>query len=170
METSLKVVADFKLTTEYYRTDKEANPNDIRDLLRFTDLKDSMLNGHTNGKANLIYYTRSRLINATEFYDLDGGLVDIYGQTINFDAVKCLIVRNREEEHGRLLEVTFKNERYYIGPRGYRVAWEPDGPGVESIVSSASREEGRIAVTSNSDITYDIIIIGATAESSSSNG
>ncbi len=156
------------LVAQYQRTDDPINPNNIIDALNYTDLKDVLTNGHTTDKANLLSHFESTLNNATEYWDLDGGNVyDAFNNLLNFDAVKCFVIRNKETTPGLYLEVHFKNERYYIGPNAYRVVWEPSGPGIAAIVSSASHEEGRISVTSNGSITYDIILIGATAESSS---
>ena len=165
-DKTLTVSYDVTLSAIYKRTDKSINPADLRDYLRYIDLKDSLANGNGNGRANLLYHQRSVLNNSTEYYNLDGVLLDSYGDTLNFDSVKCLIVKNRETAEFNFLEVTFKNEHWYIGPEGSRVAWEPFGTGIAPIVSSASFEEGRIAVSSNDNITYDIIIIGSESESS----
>jgi len=157
------------LTAQYKRSDDAVNLNNIIDNLSYTDLKDTLTNGHTTDKANLLAHFRSTLINTTEFWDLDAGnIYDAFGNLLNFDAVKCLIIKNRETTNNLFIEVAFKNERYYIGPNGSRAIWEPCGLGIAAIVSSASHEEGRIRVTSNGSVTYDMILVGATAESSSS--
>lgn len=156
------------LTASYRKTDDPINPSNIIDNLNYTGLKDSLTNGDGIDKACLLAHFESTLNNATEYWDLDGGnIYDAFGNLLNFDAVKCLIIKNTETDSDLLIEVHFKNEQYYIGPNGYRLIWEPSGPGISAIVSSHSQEEGRISVTSNGSVTYDIILIGAVTESSS---
>lgn len=165
------VSANFRFSAQYYRTDDPTNPTNIIDNFQYLDLKDSLLNGRTLDKANILAHWQSTLNNDTEFWDLDSGnIYDTFGNLLNFDAVKCLIIKNRNLDANYYLEVAFKNEQYYIGPNGYRILWEPSGRGLQAIVSSQSQEEGRIRVTSNALITYDIILVGATSESSSSSG
>lgn len=163
------VLANVSFKAVYYRTDDPTNSLNMTDSFDYNDLKDALTNGHTTDKANLLAHTRSTLNNATEYWDLDGvNIYDAFQNVLNFDSVKCLIIKNRETTPNLFLEVHFKNEQYYIGPNGYRFVWEPAGAGIESIVSSNSQEEGRISVTANGLITYDLILVGATAESSSS--
>lgn len=156
------------VTAQYRRTDDQVNPLSIVDNLQYVKLKDSLSNGHSLNEANLLAHFQSTLNNNTEYWDLDSGnIYDAFQNLLNFDAVKCLIIKNLSTDHDLYLEVHFKNERYYIGPNGYRLIWEPAGKGIAAIVSSGSHEEGKISVTSNGLITYDFIIIGATDESSS---
>ena len=161
---------DITASFDYRRIDNLLNPNLIRDRLDYIDLKDALSNGNGTDRANILFHTRSTLDNDLEFWDLDGYLEDVFGDLINYDAVKCLIVKNRTLTNNAFLDVRFKNEVWYIGPNGYRIAWEPYGKGIMPLISSASQEEGRIFVSSNMEITYDIIIAGSTKETSSSSG
>lgn len=165
-----KAVVDITLTTIYRRTDKPANQFQIRDTLRYTDLKGAFVHGNGDNRANLNFYTRSTLDNSMEHWNLDGILQDVYGNFLNYDSVKGLIIFNRQPltDDNFFLSVQFKNERYYIGPQGFRILWEPKGQGVSAVQSSQSAEEGLITVESNANITYDIFIIGSSAESSDS--
>lgn len=161
---------DCTISAVYRNTSKAANLKQIKDVLAYTDFKTTFIEGSGLNRANLVYYTRSRLQNATEYYNLDSVLQDIYGNYLNYDAVHILGIKNRETTLHRLIEVRFKDEKYHIGPQGGRIIIEPFGPGIEELVSSASFEEGQISVTSNADVTYDIIIIGSSRESSTSSG
>lgn len=167
---TLETRIDVTLSADYRRTDNDLNPNNIRDNFRYIDLKDVLSSGNGTDKANILFHTRSTLNNTTEFWDLDSILEDVFGDILNYDAVKCIVIKHVTTTNDAYLQVTFKNEIWYIGPNGFRIAWEPFGSGLAPIVSSASQEEGRITVVSNKDCTYDIIIIGSTAEASSSSG
>ena len=58
----------------------------------------------------------------------------------------------------------------YIGPGGTRRIIEPQGMGISAIVSSASSEEGSIVFSTDTSVTFDLIIGGSSDESSSSSG
>lgn len=168
-DTTLKTTVKVSVATQYKRTDVALNTQNLQDNLN-VKLGFLMNNGAGKDKANLQWYSTRRLINTTEQLDLDGGITDNFGFTINFDAVKYMLIRNLETAVNRYLEVAFKNERYYIGPSGLRAIYEPFHGGIEAINSSASAEEGNMTISSNADITYDIILIGSHAESSSDSG
>lgn len=140
------------------------------DSINYGGISHTFQNGAGNDKLQLLYHKRRRLINSTEVFNLDGGLTNIWGDALDFDAVKILVIKNLETAINRFLEVRFKNEAYYIGPTGSRLVVEPYGGGIEAIVSSASSEEGQLVISSNADITYDIILAGSATESSSSSG
>lgn len=167
-DKTLTTAIDVTLSATYRRVDKLIDPAGIAESLRYIDLKDSLANGKGTDRAEQMYHSRRNLNNAVEILDLDNGLQDVFGDTLNFDAVKCLIIKNRTETLGAFLKVVFKNEQYYIGPNGYRIVWEPVAPGIESIASSASFSEGSITFSSDVSLTYDLIIIGSSGENSSS--
>jgi hypothetical protein len=169
-DTLLQSFLRVNLSTQYKRSDLPLNLTNSKDDLSFNDISHILTNGRGKDKANLQHYSRRRLINATEVIDIDGGLTNVWGHTLNYDAVKQLLIYNRETALDRYLEVTFKNERYYIGPQGYRVAGEPYHGGIEAITSSGSAEEGALTIASNADISFDLIVIGSSGESSSSSG
>lgn len=164
---TLQTQLDIVLACDYRRIDNELNLNNIRDNLRYIDLKDVLGTGNGTDKANILFHTRSTLNNTTEFWDLDGTLEDVFGDLLNYDAVKAIIIKHITDLTNAYLKVEFKNEVWYIGPNGFRVAWEPYREGISPLVSSASQEEGRIKVTSFQNSEYDIIVIGSTQEASS---
>ena len=155
------------LTTQYRNVEVLLNPDNLLDNLSI-DFSQELSDGSGLDKADLQWYDRRQLINATEVLALDGELINKWGDSLDFDAIKCLIIHNREIDVDplKILEVHFKDEIYYIGPNGTRFTIEPGPGGILSIVSSASEEEGSITISSNADITYDIIIIGSQNESS----
>ena len=165
---TLSAVLTTRLETNYKNTQVLLNPSRLLDNL-IVDISQSLSNGSGLNKADLQWYDRRQLINATEVLALDGTLQNNWGDFLDFDAIKILIIHNREQDISplKLLEVQFKNERYYIGPNGKRIIVEPGPGGILSIVSSASQEEGSIVISSNADITYDIVLIGSRNESSS---
>jgi len=165
---TLQSQINIELNSKYRRNDLPLNLTASRDDLDYKDISQLLKNGRGADLADLQYHSQRNLINTTETFNLDGGITNIWGDTLDYDAVKQLIIFNRETAANRYLEVTFKNEHYYIGPEGARIILEPAGPGIQAVVSSTSQEEGILTVSSNADITYDLIIIGASAENSSS--
>mgnify|MGYP001568344112 FL=1 len=168
--TQLTTAIDVTLACDYKRTDKTLNATGIKDTFRYTDLKDSLANGWGTDRADLFWHSRRILNNSVEILDLDGGsLVNVFGDLLNFDAIKCLVIRTRTElPLGAVLDVRFKTERYVIGPQGYRIVWEPKSRGIQAIGSSASQSEGSITFSCDVKIEYDLILIGSQAENSSS--
>ena len=165
------------LETTYRNIEDLINPTALLDNLNI-DFSQEFSDGSGLDKADLQWYDRRQLINATEIFDIDGTLTNNWGDVLDFDAIKCLIIHNRETDlveppgpayAGNLknLLVTFKTERYNIGPSGTRVIIEPAQPGIPAIVRSGSQEEGAMTISTSADITYDLIIIGSQNESSS---
>ena len=173
----LSAQLNLSLITQYRNVEVLLNPDNLLDNLN-VDFSDELTDGSGLNKADLQFYDRRQLINATEILDLDGTLQNKWGDLLDFDAIKCLIIHNRETDlveppgpayAGNLknLLVTFKTERYNIGPSGTRVIIEPAQPGIPAIVRSGSQEEGAMTISTSADITYDLIIIGSQNESSS---
>ena len=165
-----------KLQTNYRNVEVLLNPNALLDNLNLNFTQD-LVDGSGFERADLQFYDRRQLINATEILDLDGILTNNWGDTLDFDAIKYLIIRNRETDlieppgpvyagNTKNLFVQFKNEKYNIGPGGVRVVIEPSTRGIQSIVTSGSQEEGQMQISSGANVTYDIIIIGSQSESS----
>jgi hypothetical protein len=117
---------------------------------------------------DLNYVKRYTLNNSVLSLDLDGILTNIWGDTLNYDSVKFLVINNLETLAGRYLTYRFKDERGNIGPEGFRVICEPCGMGIQAIVSSSSSEEGGLIFSSDTSISFDVIIVGSSQESSSS--
>lgn len=125
-------------------------------------------------KADLVYHHQHRLINTFKIYDLDDySLKDVWGEGLNFDAVKFFLLENIQtnlETIGNSINYTFKKERGVVGPKGFRIAAEPRGAGVQVETSSGSAEEGQLVVSTNSDVTYNLILVGSSEEQSSNSG
>ncbi len=156
-----------KLITQYKNISSLTNPKALIDNLDL-DFSQGLTDGSGFERADLQFHDRRQLINATEVLALDGALTNKWGDSLDFDAIKILIVHNRETEISplKLLEVHFKDERYYIGPNGTRIIIEPGPGGILPIVSSGSEIEGSITFSTNDDVTFDLIIIGSQNESS----
>jgi len=158
------------ISVNYRRTDQPISPNIVKGDIRYS-IKKLLTNGVGAGKADLLYQERRIISNGIHIFNLDGGLVNVWGDVLNYDAIKLLCIVNRQSiEERKFLSVQFKNERYYIGPQGERIIVEPIGMGIASVQSSESSEEGQLVITSDNEIEYDIIIVGASRESSSSSG
>lgn len=170
----LSVNISVQLQTLYRNVETLLNPDALLDNLN-VDFSQDLANGSGLNKADLQWYDRRQLINALEFIDVDGVETNQWGDILDFDAVKCFIIHNRETEltdpnfgdNDKNLLIIFKSDRYNIGPNGTVVRIEPAQPGIPPLAASGSEEEGRITISSASDVTYDIIIIGSQDESSS---
>lgn len=165
------------LQTSYKNIEVLLNPTALLDNLN-VDFSQGLTDGSGLGKADLQWYDRRQLINATDLLVIDGGLTNNWGDALDFDAIKILIIHNRESQlfapagppyaggHNNL-NVAFKDNLAIIGPGGTVIYIEPSTHGIPSIVLSGSQEEGTIQIVAGTDITYDIIIIGSRDESSS---
>jgi len=158
------------LKTSYKRLDLPIPDQRSKEDIQYSDFRTTLLHGSGLNKANLQFQRRETLNNATLIYNLNGGLKNSWQDELNFNAVKLLLIKNRETTVGRILQVRFKNEIYYIGPNGFRLIGEPYMEGIQSILSSDSSEEGSIIFSTDTDITFDVVIIGSSEESSSSSG
>lgn len=158
------------LKTVYKRTDLPIPDQRSKEDIQYSDFRTTLVHGSGRGKANLQFQRRETLNNAALIYNLNGGLRNSWGDELNFNAVKYLLVHNRESVVGKILQLRFKNEVYYIGPNGTRIIIEPFMEGIQSILSSDSSEEGPMIFSTDTEVTFDIIIIGSSEESSSSSG
>ncbi len=158
--TDLTTVFRANLSTQYINTDDGINIANVRDNLKYLDINQKLLNGVGANLANLQHYSRRRLINTTETIDLETGLTNRWDEVLDFSDVKIGVIVNRQEEENRFLQVSIKGEEYYIGPRGFRVFYEPIAVGLVDD-SSSEASEGNIVVSSNADIEYDLILIGS---------
>ncbi len=173
MATNRLLKVDFtgNLDAKYSRTDiLDGNPAGQRADVTYKTLRRNFNNGRGGSfKVDGMYSQRRHLINNVLVIDIDAGLTNSWGDVLAFDSIKFLIIHNLETA-GRYLDVRFKDERYHIGPEGYRVICEPQGRGIDPIISSSSSEEGGLIISTDSDVTFDLIIIGSSQESSSSSG
>jgi hypothetical protein len=155
---------------KYSRTDiLDGDPSGQRSDKLYGALRRNFSNGRGGRNyVDLCFTKRYTLNNSVLTLDLDGVLTNVWGDILNYDSVKLIVIHNLETTFGKYLAVRFKDERYYIGPEGYREICEPAGQGVQAIVSSSSSEEGGMVISCDTSITFDIIIIGSSQESSSS--
>jgi hypothetical protein len=171
VDRTLKIGITGTLDCKYARTDVLGGSAGHRGDVLYTALRRNFANGRGGRlKVDLLYSKTYNLNNSVLSLNLDGGLTNVWGDVLNYDAVKVIMIQNLETSPGRYLSVRFKDERYYIGPEGYRLIIEPDGSGIDAIVSSSSSEEGVMIFSCDTDINFDLIIAGASQESSSSSG
>jgi hypothetical protein len=141
------------------------------------DLSGSLTDGRDSGNANLVYYDSKQLaIGASQDYDLVGTLVSAFGDTINFDRVKCIVVNNTGTSgtHGdiRVIGQTFSTwckaatDYVTVKPGGSFMLFAPDATGFDI---SAGADTLRITNTSGTyPATYKIGVAGVEIDSSSS--
>ena len=166
---TLKIAFSGAIDAQYRKTDKAINPDKIKGDIRYVDAKKLLTNGTGTGNVDLLHYSRRTLNNSVLTLDLDTDLTNVWGDVLDFNAVKVLLIHNRETLLGRDLDVTFKDEAYSIGPDGTRILIEPQGAGVRAAEeSSSSVDEGDLVFTTVNSVTFDLIIGGATLEASSS--
>ena len=165
------------LSVQYRRTDtSEAGANNTRDDVKNTDANMSLSFGTGLKQADLFYHDRITLSGPTNWVkSLDSGeLTDIWGRMLDFNALKIVMVRNREATNlrpPRMLRANIKGDSCWIGPQGARFILEPNGMGLRSeSESSSSIDEGDliIEVTGAFDVTFDLFIVGSSEETSSS--
>ena len=158
------------LNINYYRTDIPMSQQGVNASTQYSRSNRIFTHGSGAGKCNLCHFSTYTLNNNVLVITLNGGLSNFWGDQLNFNAVKIIEIFNRETEPGKFLQARFKNEIYYIGPGGSRRIIEPQGMGISSIVSSASSEEGSIIFSTDTEVSFDLIIGGSSDESSSSSG
>src|SRR5258708_7955460 len=92
----------------------------VSEHLRYGDLKTTFQNGDGAYQCNLLFQERNTLNSTqTKVYDFDGGLLDVFGNNLNYDSVKLIIIRNRNTTGNDLLAVEWRNsEAFNIGPQG----------------------------------------------------
>lgn len=166
----LRIALTGGLNVRYYRTDIPISALGVNAGFDYIELKKILEHGSGGSRCNLLHFSTRNLVNAVEVIDLNGGLSNYWGDQLNFHAIKILIIRNREGQDGKNLQARFKNETYYIGPGGYRVIMEPFGQGIMAFNSSESSEEGSLIFSTDTDVSFDLIVGGSSDESSSSSG
>ena len=170
-DTNLKLTGRLVVQSLYKKIDVDLNPNTLRDDIDFKDIRFEFNNGRGPQRVNLQFYERYTLNNGAKVYNLDGGLVNRWNDTLNYDSVKLIVIRNNSLIDSRkFIQVNFKNEQYYIGPTGSRVILEPAAEGISPLISSGSSEEGSLTVQTDEEVSYDLLIWGSDNVSSSSSG
>lgn len=169
-DRNLRIGITGGININYYRTDIPMSAQGVNASTQFRRPNRIFSHGSGAGKCNLCHFSTYTLDNNVLAISLNGGLSNFWGDQLNFNAVKLIEIHNRETVAGRFLQVRFKNEIYYIGPGGTRRIIEPQGMGIAAIVSSASSEEGSIVFSTDTSVTFDLIVGGSSDESSSSSG
>jgi hypothetical protein len=167
---NLRVVITGALNINYYRTDIPISGQGVSAGFNYTRPNRVFQHGSGEGKCNLLHFSTRNLNNAVEIINLNGGLSNYWGDELNFNSIKVIHIENKETTAGRFLQVRFKNEIMHIGPGGSRRIIEPKGAGISSFVSSQSSEEGSLVLSTDTDVTFDLIVAGSSDESSSSSG
>lgn len=168
--TLLRVSITGGIQCSYTRKDIPMSAAGINQNVNYTRPNRILTHGSGSGKCNLLHFSTRILNNGIEVINLNGGLSNIWGEQLNFNAIKLIEITNKQTEVGRFLQVRFKNEIYYIGPGGTRRIIEPQGMGIAAIVSSQSSEEGGLIFSTDSNVEFDLIVAGSSDESSSSSG
>jgi len=121
----------------------------------------------------LSYHDIRRLpASATEEFDLYGGLVDVFGATINFTTVRsfCIINRNESSKVNNILEIGgatnawatwagHSSDTIKIGPGGAVTMWNPSAAGF--VVTNSTGDKLKVVNTGGDDtLEYQITIIG----------
>lgn len=167
---SLRISVTGGIQCNYTRTDIPMSTQGVTQNVNYTRPNRIFTHGSGAGKCNLLHYSTRTLDNTVEAINLNGGLSNVWGDQLNFNAIKIIEIHNKESQAGRFLLVRFKNDIYHIGPGGTRRILEPQGLGVASIVSSQSSEEGSLVFSTDLSVEFDLIIGGSSDESSSSSG
>lgn len=135
--------------------------------------KDDLAYGAGLNQADILWHDRRTLAAVTsEALDLTNSLVDALGQTLTFASVKGLFIQNRATEAGDEILVGGGSEAWAswlgasgdivrIGPGGVLLVWNPSAAGYA--VSDGSADQLRIENPSASEISYDILLLGAAA-------
>lgn len=148
----------------YARTDQDLNPNDLKDLLKYTSLNFALDNGVEDSQCDLLYYSKRTYIpSSAENINLDTALQNKWGDTLNFYYVKIMIIKNLTAVDtvipNGFLSVSYLDERYNIGPRGRRFIMERKG--IRSDPAQSAGVGGVLTLQSDDQIEYDLIILGS---------
>lgn len=161
---SLSVSFTGALQASYARVDNDLNTENIKDIFSYVGLQDTLANGQEADQADSFYHAQRQFApSGPELISLDGGIVDVFGNTLNLYRLKCLIIKNRETSLDKFLTVQTQDEVYYIGPGGWRVLWEPSLIGLQDSGASTAGVLGNLSINSSQVIQYDLILIGTTA-------
>lgn len=71
----------------------------------------SITNGVTAEKFNVVYTRKGKIaIGASVSIDLIGSVTDVYGDTVNMDALKVLIIKNTSDDNGSTAAITVSTD------------------------------------------------------------
>lgn len=140
-------------------------------------LTDTLSDGRGADQANAVYYDSKQIsASANQDYDLVGTLTNAFGDTVNFDIVKTIVVKNigTSGTNGtiRVVGQTFSSwckdaQDYVVVPPGGMFMLH--GPDVTGYDVSEGSDTLRITNTSGSlTAIYEIAVVGVEIDSSSS--
>lgn len=131
------------------------------------------------GNANMVWSDRRALAKATaDNLDLYGSLTDAFGITINFSAVKAIVIHNRSDEADTPTDATLtigNGSNPFVGPFGGTGTHTVTLPAGGILVLACDTADGWAVATGTGDILkvnnddaddaaeYDIWIIGESA-------
>ena len=172
MAKTLTIEADLRAKWQHTNT-PDTGAATIKDHNTFTKV-DTLASGTGVDSADLLWHdVRTLAGSATEDLDIAGGITDSFGAAVTFARVRGLIISNQTTSAGIILEVggAASNEWYAwagaagdkakVGPDGVLYLWNPSAAGVA--VTAGSADTLKIANTGGSTVTYQIVIIGASA-------
>lgn len=174
-QTLLSAVFTGVFSADYFRTDDPISGNQgIRQNLRYGDLKTLFNNGDGDFLANLLYDERITIdAGSIRLLNINSGLLNKFGQELNINAIKLLIVRNRSSLGP--FKVILKQNQNTVMPEGAIIMIAPLGAGLDVTIgaSSSSSEEGTLQLDNSTgvdSVECDVIILGSRFEQSSSSG
>ena len=150
-----------------------ADPTDVLAL----SLADTLAAGRGNNQGNLLWFDSGTLAaSASKDYDLVASLQTVYGDTVNFDLVKGILVKNTSTAGdaaiirviGQNFNTWLKAATDYVRvyPRGIFLLWNPTDEGYD--VSAGSDTIRLTNESASLEAIYEIALIGVEIDSSSS--
>ena len=172
------ITAKLDVTTSKNLGDLD-NMADPIDVLAMT-VTDSLADGRGEDAGNLLYFTSGSIAaSGSAAFDLMGSLSTAYGDTVNFDRIKGLFVKNTSTTNGSQINVVDTHGIYSVAS-GDGVKLIPGNNGASFLyiftpdatawdVTAGSKDTITLTNADASNIaTYQIGIIGAEIDSSSS--
>jgi len=158
--------------------------------LNYQKIKHLLSQGSFENQADLFYQSLSTYIDpfigsapGEQTYNFDNNtLKDIYGKPLNFSTVRVLIIKNNATNlsdrptsfnpQDGIITYSFKQDSGTIAPGGYRVLGDPSRRGItnRALFDTTPSIEGSLVITNYSSTAgeYDLLVIGSSAEGSSS--
>jgi hypothetical protein len=137
------------------------------------ELLDSLTDGTAQPDVARVLWHDIRVLagSANETFDLAGGLVDVFGETLTFTIIRsfCVINRNLSTDADGILEVGAGSNPWdswlgdgtdlvKVGPGGALFIWNPSTAGFA--VTAGTADILKVANTGAGDVEYQIAFIG----------
>jgi len=133
-------------------------------------LADALANGTGNDQANLVFHERHTLTTgASKEYDLSGGLVDEFGTTLLFTAIKTVLIKNLNATRRLTIGNGAQPWLTWVGGAVHTVKIEPMGmillhaPLGGYAVTAGTGDDLLVLNEAGGDTIYDILIVGVSA-------